>query len=159
MFLFREEKLYTEGEKAEKKQREGESRRHISEWRELVLLLLFWVWESLKDSGESLQENPRPKHDTKCPMFTKANTDFQENNGKIGESWVSGGKKDVLSMSWPRRRLLGGPGSSPPRCTSKCGKCTPCKPVHVPVPPGTPVTAEYYPEAWRCKCGNKLYMP
>lgn len=71
---------------------------------------------------------------------------------------VSGGKRDVLSMGWPRR-LLGGPGSSPPRCTSKCGKCTPCKPVHVPVPPGTPVTAEYYPEAWRCKCGNKLYMP
>lgn len=57
------------------------------------------------------------------------------------------------------RRYLSGPGSSPPRCTSKCGSCTPCKPVHVPVPPGTPVTAEYYPEAWRCKCGNKLYMP
>ncbi|KAL2488533.1 uncharacterized protein Fot_41825 [Forsythia ovata] len=57
------------------------------------------------------------------------------------------------------RKLLGGPGSSPPRCTSKCGRCTPCKPVHVPVPPGTPVTTEYYPEAWRCKCGNKLYLP
>ncbi|RVX22821.1 Epidermal patterning factor-like protein 6 [Vitis vinifera] len=57
------------------------------------------------------------------------------------------------------RRYLSGPGSSPPRCTSKCGKCTPCKPVHVAVPPGTPVTTEYYPEAWRCKCGNKLYMP
>ncbi|KAK8509940.1 hypothetical protein V6N13_118486 [Hibiscus sabdariffa] len=57
------------------------------------------------------------------------------------------------------RRLLSGPGSSPPRCISKCGNCTPCKPVHVSVPPGTPVTAEYYPEAWRCKCGNKLYMP
>ncbi|KGN65854.1 EPIDERMAL PATTERNING FACTOR-like protein 6 [Cucumis sativus] len=57
------------------------------------------------------------------------------------------------------RRGLGGPGSSPPRCASKCGKCTPCTAVHVPVPPGTPVTAEYYPEAWRCKCGNKLYMP
>ncbi|KAE8726977.1 EPIDERMAL PATTERNING FACTOR-like protein 4 [Hibiscus syriacus] len=57
------------------------------------------------------------------------------------------------------RRLLSGPGSSPPRCISKCGDCTPCKPVHVSVPPGTPVTAEYYPEAWRCKCGNKLYMP
>ncbi|KAL3517968.1 hypothetical protein ACH5RR_020557 [Cinchona calisaya] len=57
------------------------------------------------------------------------------------------------------RKLLGGPGSSPPRCISKCGRCTPCRPVHVPVPPGTPVTAEYYPEAWRCKCGNKLYMP
>ncbi|XP_022997734.1 EPIDERMAL PATTERNING FACTOR-like protein 4 isoform X1 [Cucurbita maxima] len=57
------------------------------------------------------------------------------------------------------RRELGGPGSSPPRCASMCGKCTPCTAVHVPVPPGTPVTAEYYPEAWRCKCGNKLYMP
>ncbi|KAG9141131.1 hypothetical protein Leryth_001635 [Lithospermum erythrorhizon] len=57
------------------------------------------------------------------------------------------------------RRLLGIPGSFPPRCTSKCGRCTPCKPVHVPVPPGTPVMAEYYPEAWRCKCGNRLYMP
>ncbi|KAL4587829.1 hypothetical protein LXL04_000703 [Taraxacum kok-saghyz] len=57
------------------------------------------------------------------------------------------------------RRKLGGPGSSPPRCAWKCGRCTPCRPVHVPVPPGTPVTAEYYPEAWRCKCKNKLYMP
>ncbi|XP_006344080.1 EPIDERMAL PATTERNING FACTOR-like protein 5 [Solanum tuberosum] len=57
------------------------------------------------------------------------------------------------------RRILGGLGSSPPRCILKCGRCTPCHPVHVAVPPGTPVTAEYYPEAWRCKCGNKLYMP
>ncbi|KAI3993642.1 hypothetical protein MKX01_002655 [Papaver californicum] len=55
--------------------------------------------------------------------------------------------------------MMSVPGSSPPRCASKCGKCRPCKPVHVPVPPGTPVTTEYYPEAWRCKCGNKLYMP
>ncbi|KAL1558778.1 EPIDERMAL PATTERNING FACTOR-like protein 5 [Salvia divinorum] len=59
----------------------------------------------------------------------------------------------------PRRLLLGGPGSSPPRCAWKCGGCMPCKPVHVPVPPGARVTTEYYPEAWRCKCGNKLYMP
>ncbi|KAG2308614.1 hypothetical protein Bca52824_028362 [Brassica carinata] len=49
------------------------------------------------------------------------------------------------------RRILRGLGSSPPRCSSKCGRCTPCKPVHVPVPPGTPVTAEYYPEAWSSK--------
>ncbi|GAB4824276.1 hypothetical protein Ancab_007163 [Ancistrocladus abbreviatus] len=56
-------------------------------------------------------------------------------------------------------RNLGGLGSRPPRCTTKCGNCTPCKPVHVSVPPGTPVTVEYYPEAWRCKCGNKLFMP
>ncbi|PKA51860.1 Epidermal patterning factor-like protein 6 [Apostasia shenzhenica] len=51
------------------------------------------------------------------------------------------------------------PGSYPPRCTSKCGECTPCSPVHVAVPPGTPVTTEYYPEAWRCKCGNRFFMP
>ncbi|XP_031385039.1 uncharacterized protein LOC116198909 [Punica granatum] len=73
----------------------------------------------------------------------------------IGRMGIGG----IAGMSISSRRNLGGPGSSPPRCTSKCGKCTPCKPVHVPVPPGTPVTAEYYPEAWRCKCGNKLYMP
>ncbi|KAI3781448.1 hypothetical protein L2E82_11463 [Cichorium intybus] len=58
-----------------------------------------------------------------------------------------------------RRRMLSGLGSSPPRCAWKCGRCTPCKPIHVAVPPGRPVTMEYYPEAWRCKCGNKLYMP
>ncbi|XP_066315287.1 uncharacterized protein [Miscanthus floridulus] len=58
-----------------------------------------------------------------------------------------------------RRLLADGPGSYPPRCTSKCGDCSPCYPVHVAVPPGVPVTTEYYPEAWRCKCGNRLYMP
>ncbi|KAF8719475.1 hypothetical protein HU200_024198 [Digitaria exilis] len=58
-----------------------------------------------------------------------------------------------------RRLLSGGPGSHPPRCTSKCGSCNPCYPVHVSVPPGVFVTTEYYPEAWRCKCRNQLYMP
>lgn len=50
-------------------------------------------------------------------------------------------------------------GSKPPSCVSKCKSCTPCTPVRVPVQPGTPNTSEYYPEAWRCKCGGKLYMP
>lgn len=59
-----------------------------------------------------------------------------------------------------RRRLSFGPGSFPPRCMYKCGRCAPCYPVHVPVPPGTLFfPTEYYPEAWRCKCGNRLYMP
>ncbi|KAK3135286.1 hypothetical protein QOZ80_5BG0417090 [Eleusine coracana subsp. coracana] len=58
-----------------------------------------------------------------------------------------------------RRLLSGGPGSHPPRCTGKCGSCNPCYPVHVSVPPGVLVTTEYYPEAWRCKCRNQLYMP
>ncbi|XAR49062.1 hypothetical protein NMG60_11032107 [Bertholletia excelsa] len=56
------------------------------------------------------------------------------------------------------RRLIG-PGSWPPGCRSKCGSCTPCRPVHVPVQPGLSEPLEYYPEAWRCKCGNKLFMP
>ncbi|PKA67228.1 Epidermal patterning factor-like protein 6 [Apostasia shenzhenica] len=60
-------------------------------------------------------------------------------------------------------RGLLGPGSSPPRCTHKCGRCRPCLAVHVPVPPagtpGIPATDEYYPEAWRCKCGNRLFKP
>ncbi|KAJ0809472.1 putative EPIDERMAL PATTERNING FACTOR-like protein [Helianthus annuus] len=74
---------------------------------------------------------------------------------------IANSEKETL-WAWTTttsRRRLTGPGSSPPRCAWKCGRCTPCKPVHVPVPPGNPVTAEYYPEAWRCKCGNRLYMP
>ncbi|TKY67238.1 EPIDERMAL PATTERNING FACTOR protein 6 [Spatholobus suberectus] len=85
----------------------------------------------------------------------------QELKGEIGQSLVSEGKMEVSSMDGSRR-LLGGPGSSRPQCTSKCGKCTPCKPVLVTVPPTASyaVTApEYYPRAWRCKCGNKLYKP
>ncbi|WOK93689.1 EPIDERMAL PATTERNING FACTOR-like protein 4 [Canna indica] len=59
-----------------------------------------------------------------------------------------------------RRRSLAGLGSHPPRCASKCGGCTPCWPVHVPVPPRAPAdAAEYYPEAWRCQCGGRLYVP
>uniref|UniRef100_A0A453FU70 Epidermal patterning factor-like protein n=1 Tax=Aegilops tauschii subsp. strangulata TaxID=200361 RepID=A0A453FU70_AEGTS len=71
------------------------------------------------------------------------------------------GERSGASGSGGRRRLLvvAGPGSYPPRCTGKCGSCSPCYPVHVAVPPGVPVTTEYYPEAWRCRCGNRLYMP
>ncbi|WVY92410.1 hypothetical protein V8G54_031498 [Vigna mungo] len=91
-----------------------------------------------------------------CPMLAKTHADHQvfeqKYEGRVFES------KAKISSDWSRRFLVG-PGSSPPLCTSKCGNCTPCRPVHVTVPPGTPVTAEYYPEAWRCKCGNKLNMP
>ncbi|KAE9594487.1 hypothetical protein Lal_00001418 [Lupinus albus] len=92
-----------------------------------------------------------------CPMFAKADTDSQKFEEKIGEGIIFEGKKG-LSIGWARR-FLGGAGSSPPQCKSKCGNCTPCRAVHVAVPPGTSVTAEYYPEAWRCMCGNKLNMP
>ncbi|KAK8511103.1 hypothetical protein V6N13_013515 [Hibiscus sabdariffa] len=52
-----------------------------------------------------------------------------------------------------------GPGSQPPSCRSNCGSCSPCKPVHVPIQPGLLMPLEYYPEAWCCKCGDKIFMP
>ncbi|XWS39272.1 hypothetical protein CRYUN_Cryun18bG0036800 [Craigia yunnanensis] len=73
-----------------------------------------------------------------------------------------GGKKrsgsGVLDRFLAQKRL-GGPGSSPPSCKIKCGSCSPCKPVHVPIQPGFGMPLEYYPEAWRCKCGDNLFMP
>ncbi|XP_059448247.1 EPIDERMAL PATTERNING FACTOR-like protein 4 [Corylus avellana] len=57
------------------------------------------------------------------------------------------------------RRTPLGLGSSPPSCRSKCGRCSPCNPVHVPIHPGLTTPLEYYPEAWRCQCGKKLFMP
>ncbi|KAG0627728.1 hypothetical protein M758_2G223700 [Ceratodon purpureus] len=55
-------------------------------------------------------------------------------------------------------------GSAPPSCQGKCGSCVPCTPIHVsigssPVHAGSVTQQEYYPEVWRCKCGNKFFMP
>ncbi|GMN46771.1 hypothetical protein TIFTF001_015952 [Ficus carica] len=79
-------------------------------------------------------------------------------------SQISGreGRESVTSVDrrvFEAQKRLAGPGSSPPTCRSKCGRCSPCKPVHVPIQPGLSIPLEYYPEAWRCKCGNKLFMP
>ncbi|XP_010256175.1 PREDICTED: EPIDERMAL PATTERNING FACTOR-like protein 4 [Nelumbo nucifera] len=91
----------------------------------------------------------------------------QLGSGLVGVSGVKkpereeakkGGGLEVLERLLSRRRLAG-PGSSPPTCRSKCGRCSPCKAVHVPIQPGRSIPLEYYPEAWRCKCGNKLFMP
>ncbi|XP_020210059.1 EPIDERMAL PATTERNING FACTOR-like protein 5 [Cajanus cajan] len=68
-------------------------------------------------------------------------------------------EKENASPLVAEEKRFGGPGSSPPSCRSKCGWCSPCQPVHVPVQPGFIIRLEYYPEAWRCKCGNKLFMP
>ncbi|KAL6841641.1 hypothetical protein ACP4OV_028580 [Aristida adscensionis] len=67
--------------------------------------------------------------------------------------------KAVGDATAPRRRWLVGPGSSPPTCHARCGRCTPCRPTRVAIQPGVGLQWEYYPEVWRCKCGNKLYMP
>lgn len=71
--------------------------------------------------------------------------------------WNIGGSETEVIERVERR--LSGPGSSPPTCRSKCGRCSPCKPVRVSIQPGFSFTLEYYPEAWRCKCGNNLFMP
>ncbi|KAJ6291262.1 hypothetical protein OIU76_023341 [Salix suchowensis] len=98
--------------------------------------------------------------DTSCPGIRYPLSDQKADNFYFQDFEKTGGSDEQTEVSLSMaRRFLSGPGSSPPRCTSKCGNCTPCKPVHVAMPPGTPVTAEYYPEAWRCKCGNRLYMP
>ncbi|XP_078159778.1 EPIDERMAL PATTERNING FACTOR-like protein 6 [Carex rostrata] len=84
------------------------------------------------------------------------------------KSWrISHYKKDNHAQKYSREamkeKLLplnkAGPGSHPPTCTRKCGSCTPCHPVHIPVPPGATTSTEYYPEAWRCKCSNYIYIP
>ncbi|GAB4851037.1 hypothetical protein Ancab_030335 [Ancistrocladus abbreviatus] len=81
--------------------------------------------------------------------------------GTVGEreSVHSGAEEAAAGELVVTRRRLIGPGSSPPTCRSKCGSCSPCVAVHVPIHPGLGMPLEYYPEAWRCKCGNKLYMP
>lgn len=65
---------------------------------------------------------------------------------------------DGSGSSSSRRGLV---GSSPPTCRAKCGTCNPCKPVHIAIgsPHGVISETEYYPEVWRCQCGNRYYMP
>ncbi|TMW81944.1 hypothetical protein EJD97_007325 [Solanum chilense] len=65
----------------------------------------------------------------------------------------------IIFCEAEQQQKLSGPGSSPPTCRFKCGRCSPCKPVRVSVHPGFTFTLEYYPQAWRCKCGNKIFMP
>ncbi|GMH18839.1 hypothetical protein Nepgr_020680 [Nepenthes gracilis] len=102
---------------------------------------------------------------------TRANSAATESRrSSIRETFTSGGRwreeerspsntVPVFNAVVTRRILVVGPGSSPPSCRSKCGRCAPCKAVHVTIQPGVTVPLEYYPEAWRCKCGSKLYMP
>ncbi|KAJ7552357.1 hypothetical protein O6H91_06G052200 [Diphasiastrum complanatum] len=64
-------------------------------------------------------------------------------------------------------------GSRPPSCQNKCNSCSPCQAVQVPTPQDrrsgqgpTPSEgqlmseyANYKPEGWKCKCGNRLFNP
>lgn len=124
----------------------------------LLLLLIFFLFISI-----STLKNPSLVY--RCGLASKLQDSHLYFQFQAISKFKTISEQDTTSYwtttstTTSRRRKLSGPGSSPPRCAWKCGRCTPCKPVHIPVPPGTPVTAEYYPEAWRCKCGNKLYMP
>ncbi|KAF5205634.1 Epidermal patterning factor-like protein [Thalictrum thalictroides] len=117
-----------------------------------ALLLLLCCTATHLDTRSSVLET--------SDVYIQETENSLEKGGENQEEVVLQKQRNWLKpMRVSSRRHLNGLGSYPPRCKSKCGKCTPCKPVHVPVPPGTSEPTEYYPEAWRCKCGNKLYMP
>ncbi|KAL3649204.1 hypothetical protein CASFOL_005607 [Castilleja foliolosa] len=130
--------------------------RFIKEWSYALSLTIFFSTFVYATWIHFASPSPQNLSEATCLLTVKAADNWFKNSerNKIREM-----VNNVRVIVGGSRRLLGGPGSSPPRCSLKCGRCKPCKPVRVSVPPGTPVTAEYYPEAWRCKCGNKLYMP
>ncbi|XP_058007395.1 uncharacterized protein LOC131182324 [Hevea brasiliensis] len=58
----------------------------------------------------------------------------------------------------------GGPGkamkgSFPAKCHSKCNQCKPCKPVQVSVHAMELKENEYYPQVWKCICGEDIFSP
>ncbi|KAF2294442.1 hypothetical protein GH714_011441 [Hevea brasiliensis] len=58
----------------------------------------------------------------------------------------------------------GGPGkamkgSFPAKCHSKCNQCKPCKPVQVSVPAMELKENDYYPQVWKCICGEDIFSP
>ncbi|CAL1396572.1 unnamed protein product [Linum trigynum] len=93
--------------------------------------------------------------------MTKAvrDTNYEGKVVAVGSSRRGSVKALMRFDRFMTQKRMGGPGSSPPTCRSKCGVCAPCRPVHVPVQPGVSFPLEYYPEAWRCQCGTKLFMP
>ncbi|CAI9107129.1 OLC1v1006420C1 [Oldenlandia corymbosa var. corymbosa] len=69
-------------------------------------------------------------------------------------------EEDYYGIGERRKLLERAAGSSPPRCETKCGECTPCELswVQIPPPPGfNRLMTEYYPEHWKCSCGGKIY--
>lgn len=102
-----------------------------------------------------------------------------QETGFEGVTWKHGQHYQYLNRPPPPSRKLGRGnvklddsifghrllvGSAPPSCQGKCGSCVPCTPIHVsvgssPVHAGSVAQQEYYPEVWRCKCGNKTFMP
>ncbi|KAL6534831.1 hypothetical protein OROGR_013506 [Orobanche gracilis] len=126
------------------------------EWRYAVFLTIF-IFTCVYATWNNIAcETALPE--AQCLLSVEA-VKYRFKNLKRNNKWENMMTHEVRMNMVGQRRLLGGPGSSPPQCNLKCGKCRPCKPVLVPISPGRRLTADYYPEAWRCKCGNKLYKP
>ncbi|KAE8126040.1 hypothetical protein FH972_020793 [Carpinus fangiana] len=137
----------------------------VNSWATFLMVLVL-LQQSLKEVGADLISDTCAKIDKSdlCAKYLRMEprgtsaTDAKELTHVIDKEFEKR-REEERWMSLGRRFLI---GSSPPQCTSKCGKCTPCKPVLVRVPPRTPVTSDsepYDPLVWRCKCGNKLYIP
>ncbi|KAK4799643.1 hypothetical protein SAY86_025008 [Trapa natans] len=98
---------------------------------------------------------------TSLPLLS----DSYPGGGAVGQQQLDNdrtevvGGRDSSDDQIRRYRILRGLGSSPPTCRSKCGRCYPCRPVQVPVESYLSLPLEYYPEAWRCKCHDRLFMP
>ncbi|XP_058784694.1 EPIDERMAL PATTERNING FACTOR-like protein 6 [Vicia villosa] len=95
---------------------------------------------------------------TTASIVSSQDIDLQHLKKEIKQGLVSQGKpKDHIFL---KRRLLVGPGSSPPTCIAKCNECTPCTPILVTVPPKKQEEfGPYYPQVWKCTCDNQLYDP
>ncbi|EEF34910.1 conserved hypothetical protein [Ricinus communis] len=51
-------------------------------------------------------------------------------------------------------------GSFPARCHSKCNQCNPCLPVEVSIRSMELKEKEYYyPQVWKCMCGDDIFSP
>lgn len=105
------------------------------------------------------RRKPEPRRRGKISDHFKS----QALNEAGGDSSRGSNIKDGhIQNTTPRgRAMMGKLGSTPPSCVMRCAGCVPCTPVHVPIHQGRKRIGllEYYPEAWRCKCKNKLYMP
>lgn len=97
---------------------------------------------AFRDAGPQVQDSTPPAHRKILVGFKQVKQEGVKAAGSI----------------YGHRLLV---GSSPPTCQGKCGSCNPCNPIHVSIgsPHGALTQQEYYPEVWRCKCGNRLFMP
>lgn len=128
-------------------------------WLQLPLCLLFYY---MPPPSNSVSKSKPSKTQLVYNSVQTPFLSFRLSSGRVAAEEREETKRVIWSGDLERvltRRRLVGPGSSPPTCRSKCGRCWPCKPVHVPIQPGVSLPLEYYPEAWRCKCGDKLFMP